>query len=120
MSHPADDGYASAVIETVRDMQSKLEEHKRAGDEGRAALLSSVESTVAAMRQDVHKALASLQINQADHKLSHEADRVERATRQQQVDAQLAEIRKWVIGALIGIGLVGGILIGWLVFGRFT
>lgn len=105
MSNPADDGYAQAVIETVRDLTALVEEHKRSGEEGRAQLLSTVEGIVAAMRTDVHKVVASLQMTIVE-------DKTERTKRQQQVDAQLTEIRRWMIGALIGIGIIGGILIG--------
>ncbi len=79
------------------------------------------------MRQDVHKAITSLQLQQSDHKVAHEADRVDRAARQTQVDtqfglrqtqvdAQLSQIRNWLIGGLIGIVAIGFFLIGWLVF----
>lgn len=109
MTHPADDGYAHAVIETVRELTALVEEHKRSGEDGRAQLLSRVEGVVAAMRQDVHKAIASVQMTIVE-------DKSERTRRQQQVDQQLTEIRRWLIGALIGIGLIGGILIGRVVF----
>lgn len=108
MANP-DDGYAHAVIETVRDMQHLVEEHKRAGDEGRATLLATIEAMVAALRTDVHKAITSLQLGQVDHKAAHEADRIERVTRQAQLSAELASIRKWMIIGLVGIALaVGG------------
>lgn len=137
----AEQDYAQAVIETVRDLTAKVEAHTRTGEEARRELLASVEArildmahaveaSVASMRTDVHKAILSLQLNQADHNSSHEADRIERVGRQQQVDTQLmnrqqqidlqfVEVRKWLIVALIGIALLFAViffLIGWLVF----
>lgn len=105
----SDDGYASAVIDTVRDLTSLVEEHKRSGEEGRATLLATVEQLIAALRQDVHKTVASLQIAIIE-------DKNDRTRRQQQVDAQMSQIRNWVIGALVGIGVIGGILAGRLFF----
>lgn len=116
MSNPVDDGYAQAVIETVRDMQRIVEEHTRAGNDSRLQLQASVEQMIAALRTDVHKAITSLQLGQVDHKAGHEADRIERANRQVQVDLQMAQLRNWVIGALVGIVAIGFFLIGWLVF----
>lgn len=109
MAAPNDDGYATAVIETVRDLTALVEEHKRSGEEGRANLLSTVEQLIASLRQDVHKTVASVQIAIIE-------DKNERSKRQAQVDAQMSQIRNWVIGALVGIGIVGGILIGRLFF----
>lgn len=109
MSNPADDGYASAVIETVRDLTALVEEHKRSGEEGRQHLLVTVEQLIAALRTDVHKTVASLQIAIVE-------DRTERTKRQAQVDLQMAQLRNWVIGALVGIGIIGGILAGRLFF----
>lgn len=111
-----DDGYASAVIAAVHDLTILVEEHKRGGEESRQQLQTTVEQMVAALRQDVHKAITSLQLGQVDHKTAHEADRVERANRQVAVDLQMAEIRKWLIWGLIGIVAIGAFLIGWLVF----
>lgn len=105
MSNPNDDGYAQAVVETVRDMQRKLDENKRAGDEGRAHLLHNVEGLIASLRQDVHKTIASLQLAISD-------DRAERAKRQQQVDAQLAEVRKLTIWNLVGLATLAGLCVG--------
>lgn len=116
MSNTSDDGYAREVIHVVHDLTKRLEEYTQAGDDSRQQLQRSVEATVAALRQDVHKAITSLQINQVDHKASHEADRIERTTRQILVDAQLGQIRNWLIGGLAGIVLIVGILVGWLVF----
>lgn len=116
MSNPADDGYAHAVIETVRDMQRVVEEHTRAGNESRLQLQKTVEGLVAAMRTDVHKAITSLELGQVDHKAGHEADRIERTNRQIAVDVQMAQLRNWVIAALVGIVAIGFFLIGWLVF----
>lgn len=111
-----DDGYANAVIQSVRDLTALVEEHKREGVESRQQLQTSVETMVAAMRQDVHKAIMSLQLGQGDHKTAHEADRVERANRQVAVDLQMAQLRNWVIAALIGIVALGAFIVGWLVF----
>lgn len=109
MSTPADDGYAQAVIDTVRDLTATVEENKRAGEQGRADLLSTVEGIVAALRKDVHTTIASVQIAIIE-------DSRERAKRQQQVDAQFVELRRWLIGALIGIGLIVGVLVGQVFF----
>lgn len=124
---PDEEHHTSAMVTAVRDMAVKLEQHTRNGDEARSQLQQTVEAVVAALRQDVHKAITSLQLNQVDHKSSHEADRIERATRQQTVDTQmgqrqqavdvqLAQIRNWLIGGLVGIVAIGAFLIGWLVF----
>jgi hypothetical protein len=112
MSTPADDGYAQAVIDTVRDLTMRVEEHKRSGEESRQHLQTSVEQLIAAMRQDVHKAITGLQLGQVDHKAAHEADRIERANRQAQVDLQMSELRKWLMGAIVGIAIIVGLLLG--------
>jgi hypothetical protein len=114
---PADEEYhTSAMVDAVREMTAKLEQHTRSGDAAREQLQHTVEGIVASMRTDVHKAILSLQLTQADHKTAHEADRMERSTRQIQVDAQLSQIRNWLIGMLIGIVAIGAFLVGWLVF----
>jgi len=105
-----DDGYARAVIDTVNDMARRLEDHSHAGDMAREQLRETVEGTVAAMRADVHKAIVSLQLGQVDHKVAHEADRVERVVRQQSINIWMA--------ALAILGLINiGVSIA-LVFGR--
>jgi hypothetical protein len=111
-----DDGYANAVIDAVHGLTVLVEEHKRAGEESRQALQSTVEHTVAALRTDVHKAIMSLQLGQADHKGAHEADRVERLTRQATVDLQMAQLRNWMVAMLVGIVALGAFIVGWLVF----
>jgi hypothetical protein len=111
-----DDGYANAVIDAVHGLTVLVEEHKRAGEEGRQALQTTVEQTVTALRKDVQKAIFSLELGQGDHKAAHEADRIERLTRQATVDLQMAQIRNWMIGALLGIVALGAFIVGWLVF----
>lgn len=111
-----DDSYANAVIEAVHDLTVLVEQHKRSGDDARQQLQTTVEQTVAAMRQDVHKAIMSLQLGQADHKGAHEADRVERATRQTTVDLQMAQMRNWMVAMLVSIVALGAFIVGWLLF----
>lgn len=111
-----DDGYAAAVIDAVRDLTVLVEEHKRSGEESRQQLQQTVEQMVAALRQDVHKAIMSLQLGQGDHKSAHEADRIERTNRQVTVDLQMTQLRNWMVAMLVGIVAIGAFLIGWLVF----
>lgn len=111
MAPPSDD-HGSAMVEAVRDMVIRLEEHKRAGEESRQVLRGELTELVASMRADVHKSLASLSLHQADHKLAHEADRMERIARQQQLDAALNSIRRWLMVGLIGIALGVGFAVG--------
>jgi hypothetical protein len=127
MSNIDDDRYAREVIRVVADLTKRVEEHIKTGEEARKTLQANVEAIVVSMRQDITKTIVSLQLNQADHKVAHEADRVERATRQlavdtkfdtrqSQVDLQLSQIRNWLIGGLVGIVAIGAFIVGWLVF----
>lgn len=116
MASTDDDGYAREVVQVVRDLTAQFEEHTRSGDEGRKQLLHTVEGIVAGLRTDVHKAIISLQLNNSDHEKSHSADRIDRATRQVQVDAQMVEIRRWLIGLTVGVVGIFFFLVGWLVF----
>lgn len=116
MATPDDDAYAREVIRVVADLTKRLEEHTRTRDEAFNHLQTTVEGIVVALRKDVHTAIISLQLKNSDHVNTHDADRVERTTRQVAVDKQMTEIRNWSIGALLGIIAVGAFLIGWLVF----
>jgi hypothetical protein len=116
MSNPDDDAYAREVIRVVADLTKRLEEYTRTRDEAFSQLQTSVEGIVVALRTDVHKAIISLQLNNSDHTKTHDADRVERAARQVQVDGQMTEIRYWSIAALVGIVAIGAFMVGWLVF----
>jgi carbamoylphosphate synthase large subunit len=116
MATSDDDGYAREVVKVVRDLTTQFEEHTRNGDEGRKQLLRTVEGIVAGLRTDVHKAIISLQLNNSDHEKAHTADRIERATRQVQVDAQMVELRHWLIGLTVGVVGILFFLVGWLVF----
>lgn len=116
MSNPHDDPYAREVIRTVTELTQRVEAYTRASDEKRDQFQATMEGIVVQMRTDVHKALASLQLNQSDHTKVHAADLVERSNRQVVVDTQLNQIRNWIAGALFGILLIVGILLGGLLF----
>lgn len=113
---PHDDPYAREVIRVVGDLTKRVEEYTRAGDEKRTQFQATIEGIVVQMRKDFHVAITSLQLNQSDHDKAHAADLVDRSNRQTVVDSQFNQIRNWVAGALIGIVLIIGILLGWLVF----
>jgi hypothetical protein len=116
MSNLDDDRYAREVIRAVGDLTKRLEEHTSTRDAAFKQLQETVEGIVVALRTDVHKAIISLQLNNSDHSKTHDADRVERAARQVQVDGTMKEIRNWSIWALVGIVALGAFIIGWLVF----
>ncbi len=116
MASTDDDAYAREVIRVVADLTKRVEEHTKTGEESRKQLQDTVEAIVVALRTDVHKAIISLQLNNSDHSKTHDADRVERAARQVQVDGAMKEIRNWSIWALVGIVAIGFFLVGWLVF----
>jgi len=89
------------VVNAVLDMSRTVEESVNHGDKARAQLQATVEGIVAALRTDVHRAIVSLQIDQVDHRKAHEADRVERITRQQVLNIWMIAM---TVLLLIGIG----------------
>lgn len=106
--------HTSAMVSAVRDMSRKLEEYTRHADEERKQLQESVNATVEAMRKDVYKAIISLQLNDAQHRDEHMAERHERAADAiDRLNRQLT-INLWM-GALTALVVLNLLLIGFIV-----
>jgi response regulator RpfG family c-di-GMP phosphodiesterase len=112
---PSDeDSHTSAMVDAVRDMAHRLEEYQHHADDERTKLLESVNGTVEAMRKDVYRAIISLQLNAAQHRDEHTADRKERASDAiDRLNRQLT-INMWM-GALTALVVINLLLIGFVV-----
>ena len=112
---PSDeDTYASAIVESFRDLNRKLDDYTHHADAERKQLIESVNGTVEAMRKDVHRAIVSLQLNASQHRAEHIVERPERAADVvERINRQLT-INLWM-GALTALVVINLLLIGFVV-----
>lgn len=103
-----DDGSNSVVIGVIRDLTKRLETYERSSSNERAAFKRSIEANLVQVRKDFHNALSPLQLDNIDHRKTHENDRVERIERQSAYDGSMNVIR-------VALLIMGGLLVGVLV-----
>ncbi len=109
-----DDTYASAIVESFRDLNRKLDDYTQHADAERKQLIESVNGTVEAMRKDVYRAIISLQLDASQHRDEHSAERKERAADVvERINRQLT-INLWM-GALTALVVINLLLIGFVV-----
>ena len=108
------DMHTSAMVDAVRDMARKLESYQQHADYERRTMLESVNATVEAMRKDVFKTVAAVQLDARQHRDEHAAERHERATDAvDRLNRQLT-INLWM-GALTALVVLNLLLIGFVV-----
>lgn len=115
------DVYATEVIRTVAEltrrteaMARQLEQSILHADEARDKLIASVNGTVEAMRKDVFKTVAALQLDTRQHRDEHAAERKERAADAvDRLNRQLT-VNMWM-GALTALVVINLLLIGFVV-----
>lgn len=109
-----DDFHTSAMVTAVRDMAQRLEQYQQHADAEREKLRLDVQSTIEAMRKDVHVAIASLQIRAMQHEDTHTAERKERAVDAvDRLNRQLI-LNLW-LGAVTVLAVINLLLIGYIV-----
>ena len=102
------------MVDAVRDMARQLELYQMHADNERRILLESVNATVEAMRKDVFKTIAAVQLDARQHRDEHAAERKERAADAvDRLNRQLA-LNLW-LGALTVLVVVNLLLIGFVV-----
>lgn len=108
-----EDFHTSAMVSAVRDMGRKLDQYQQHADAERKVLLESVNATVEAMRKDVFKTIAAVQLDTRQHRDEHSAERKERAADAiDRMNRQLA-LNLW-LGALTVLVVFNLMLIGYI------
>ena len=106
------DDNTSVTVGVIRGLVADVAELKRLFEDDRAAARAQIESAIVQLRQDFHRALGPLQIDNMDHRRAHEADRAERVARQTATDLATARTRSALlfIGGMIALLLVMGVI----------
>lgn len=113
---PGDDEefHTSAMVSAVRDMAAKLERFERHADDERRRLRAEVNENIAAFRKDVHEVISKIQLDAAQHRDEHSAERKERAADAiDRLNRQLV-LNLW-LGVLTTLVVVNLLLIGFIV-----
>lgn len=109
-----DEWHTSAMVDAVREMAQKLDIYQQHADEERTKLRADVYAIVEAMRKDVFKTIAAVQLDTRQHRDEHAADRKERAADAiDRLNRQLV-LNIW-LGALTALVVINLLLIGFVV-----
>ena len=115
-----DESNTSVTVGVIRGLVADVAELKRLLEDDRDAARAQIESAIALLRQDFHRALGPLQIDNMDHRRAHEADRAERVARQMATDLATARTRSALlflgimVAAVLLLGIVGAaLLVAW-------
>ena len=103
-----DESNTSITVGVIRALVADVAELKRLLEEDRATARAQVEMAIVSLRQDFHRALGSLQIDNMDHRRYHADDRNERVARQTTTDQTTAGIRRILLflGIMIAVLLL--------------
>jgi hypothetical protein len=77
-----DDDNNSVTVGVIRDLIKRVTDYEVRSQEDRAAFKATIEASLVQLRKDFHVALGPLQLDNIDHRRRHEADQLERVTRQ--------------------------------------
>jgi len=72
----------SVTVGVIRDLTQRLERYEKHADAEREELKRYVEQLLFDFRKNVHESIGALQLNDMDHRRTHDADRIERSNRQ--------------------------------------
>src|SRR5882724_2637575 len=101
-------GKESVTVGVIRNLIDRVTEFEEHNKHDRAQMRHAWESSIVQLRKDFHTALSPLQLDNIDHRKTHEADRMERVQRQAENDKNLYALR---IALWILAGLVAGMIL---------
>ncbi len=82
------------VVGVIRDLTARLEEYEQKNAANRETFQAAITAIVTNLRKDMHRAIAPIQLDQSDHRHTHDADRIERSNRQTETDRRFADLHR--------------------------
>ena len=108
------------TVGVIRALVADVAEVKRLLEDDRASTRTQVELAMVALRQDFHRALGPLQLDNMEHRRTHDADRNDRIVRQMATDLATSSIQRTLlflgimIAVLLLLSLIGAaLLVAW-------
>jgi len=116
----SDESNTSVTVGVIRALVADVAALTRLLEDDRAAARAQLDLAIVALRQDFHRALGPLQLDNMEHRRAHDSDRNDRIVRQMATDLATSSIQRTLlflgimIAVLLLLGVIGtALLVAW-------